>query len=77
MSTLTHMHPLPRDLSVATFTNDYETVGQHCFESKLLQGVISPQPGFHSFKYLNVVDIEMDSVFVQKKSFERILVKVP
>lgn len=71
------MLPLEKDLSVATFNNDYANVGQNCFNSKLLPGVNLPSPGFMSFKYLNVIDFEVDQVIVQKKSFERILVKIP
>ena len=76
-STLTHLDALPKDLSVATYNNEYASVGQFSFVCEILEGVVTPCPGFHSFKYLNVIGIEKDSVFVQKKSFERMLIKVP
>lgn len=63
-STLTNLHPLEQDLSVATFNNEYADVGKHFFESALLPGVQTPSPGYHSFKYLNVTEIEVDQVII-------------
>lgn len=36
-----------------------------------------PSPGFPSFKYLNVTEIEYDQIVVNKRNFERAMVKIP
>lgn len=42
------------DHSSVTFNKEYENIGKLSFEPKMLNGVIEPQPGFPSFKFLNV-----------------------
>lgn len=64
-------------MSQATFDEDYAEVGKFSFESKILNGVQTPCPGFPSFKYLNVTEIEYDSVVVNKRNFDVVMVKIP
>jgi len=56
---------------------EYENVGTKAFEPKILPGVKHPSPGYPSFKYINVIELEPDHKFVQKVSFVTQLVVMP
>jgi 5'-3' exonuclease len=68
-STLKTMGPLEDDRTKTVVQYDYEKVGQYCFPSKLLPGVVTPQPGFPSLHWLNVADLDFADVYVQKVRF--------
>jgi len=76
-STLTNFKTPIRDLSQVTLLSEYEKVGSMNFESRLLKGVVHPSPGYPSFKYLNIIEMEQDYKVVQKVPFLRHMVKVP
>ena len=60
-----------------TLNSEYESVGTEAFKPEILKGVELPSPGYPTFKTLNVIDLEIDRVTVQKVSFEKFLVVVP
>ena len=76
-STLKTMGPLDNDRSKTVVQRDYENVGSFCFPSKMLPGVVKPQPGFPSLLWLNVDSLDFAEVYVQKVCFHKALVKVP
>lgn len=76
-STLKGMAPMPNDRTRTAIQHDYEKVGQFCFPSALLPGVVRPQPDFPSLHWLNVAELEFAEVYVQKVRFLRALAKVP
>ena len=57
--------------------SEYESVGTDSFYPTILNGVQLPCPGYPSFKTLNIIDLEIDRVNVQKVPFEKFLVTMP
>jgi 5'-3' exonuclease len=57
-TTLTNFTTPIRDFSQVTLLSEYEKVGQMTFESKLLKGVVQPSPGYPSFAYLGITQLE-------------------
>ena len=76
-STLTGLKPLTYDNTQVKLIDEYASVGDNSFVSKLLPGCISPSPGYPSFKQLNIIDIEYENVVVRKVQFKKLLVKIP
>ena len=56
---------------------EYENVGTDSFKAVILPGVELPCPGYPTFKTLNVIDLEVDRINVQKVPFEKFLVIIP
>lgn len=69
-SSLTTMRPQERNKAVKHLCHDYERCGTASFSSKLLPGVVRPQPGFPSLDWLRVADLDFRDVFVQKVAFK-------
>ena len=65
------------DLTAVNLIKEYENVGTMCFKSALMPGVKKPMPGYPSFEWLGVQELEPDHKVVQKVSFVRHMVKVP
>jgi len=65
------------DFTAVTLIKEYENVGSMCFKSALMPGVKKPMPGYPSFEWLGVQELEPDHKVVQKVSFVRHMVKVP
>ena len=59
-STLTQLTSKVPDHSQVTLLKEYEDVGKFTFESKLHPKVKHPSPGYPSFKYLEVQELEAD-----------------
>ena len=77
LSTLTHFSDLPLDRSVTVLNDEYEKVGQDSFRPQLLPNIQQPCPGYPSFKTLNVNELFVDHVRVQRVQFEKFLVMIP
>lgn len=75
-STLDSFHVEISEKTKSEVLHDYESVGHHVFESKLLDGVQHPSPGYPSFKYLNVKELETDNKTIHKVRFQIFLTKI-
>ena len=71
------MKDYPNDRTRVVIQRDYEQVGQFCFPSKQLKGVVSPQPDFPSMHWLNVAELDFAEVYINKVCFKQALAKVP
>jgi hypothetical protein len=76
-STLTNLGDLNYNHSSVKMVDDYASVGEMAFESKLLPNVVQPCVGYPSFKQLNIIDFEFENVNVRKVNFRKMLVKIP
>lgn len=76
-STLSKLDQSFADHSRVKTLNDYEQVGSLNFQSKLLPRVSVPSPGYPSFKYLGITELEIDYKSIHKVSFVRLMVRVP
>jgi hypothetical protein len=76
-STLTNFTDTIYDLTTTKLVSEYAEVGKLSFEPELLKGVVHPSPGYPSFKYLGIQELEPDHKVVQKVSFIQQLVVMP
>lgn len=71
------MQDIRNDKTKCVFCTDYEKVGTSSFDSVLLNGVITPSPGYPSFKLLNCQKLQPDHKMVFKVNFETFMVEIP
>ena len=63
-STLKSFTTVVNDLTQVTLIKEYENVGTMSFKSALLPGVKKPSPGYPSFEYLGIRELQNDHKLV-------------